>query len=157
MALSDELLEQANHLANREPKRPRQADLRRAVSTAYYSLFHLRVSSAISQWKSPQQRAQIARGFEHSAMKEDSKTQVDPADDHLKIVDKAFAELQQHRHAADYSYVKKWSRTEVQSHVGTSADALTSWKIIQMKSWQQITSSRCSSRNTDTNSETLAS
>jgi hypothetical protein len=97
MALSDDLLEQANHLANREPKRPRQASLRRAVSTAYYSLFHLLVSSAISQWKSPQQRAQMARGFEHRAMKEASKKipykQVDPADvfvaDHLKIVAKA--------------------------------------------------------------------
>ena len=139
MALSDDLLEQANHLANREPKRPRQASLRRAVSTAYYSLFHLLVSSAISQWKSPQQRAQMARGFEHRAMKEASKKipnkQVDPADvfvaDHLKIVAKAFVELQQHRHAADYSYVEKWSRTEVQSHVDTAADALTSWKIIQ--------------------------
>jgi len=139
MALPDDLLEQANHLANREPKRPKQASLRRAVSTAYYSLFHLLVSSAISQWKSPQQRAQMARGFEHGAMKEASKKipnrQFDPADvfvaDHLKIVAKAFVDLQQHRHAADHSYVKKWSRTEVQSHVDTAADALTSWKIIK--------------------------
>jgi uncharacterized protein (UPF0332 family) len=139
MALPDDLLEQANHLANREPKRPRQASLRRAVSTAYYSLFHLLVSSAISQWKSPQQRAHMARGFEHGAMREASKKtsnkQFDPADvfvaDHLKIVAKAFVDLQQHRHAADYSYVKKWSRTEAQSHVDTAADALASWKIIQ--------------------------
>jgi hypothetical protein len=73
MALADDLLEQANHLANHEPKRPRQASLRQAVSTAYYSLFHLLISSAISQWKSPRQRAQMARGFEHTAMKDASK------------------------------------------------------------------------------------
>jgi uncharacterized protein (UPF0332 family) len=51
MALAEDLLEQARHLAKREPKRPKQASLRRAVSAAYYSLFHLLVSSAILQWK----------------------------------------------------------------------------------------------------------
>jgi hypothetical protein len=74
--------------------------------------------------------------------------------DHLKTVAKAFVELQQHRHTADYSYVKKWSRTEVQSHVDTAADAVTSWKIIQNEELEEITSSRCSSRNAETNSET---
>lgn len=38
--LHRELLEQARHLATREPRRPRQASLRRAVSAAYYALFH---------------------------------------------------------------------------------------------------------------------
>ena len=59
----------------------------------------------------------MARGFEHRAMKEASKKipnkQVDPAD--VFVAD----------------HLKKWSRTEVQSHVDTAADALTSWKIIQ--------------------------
>jgi len=41
MAFPNDLLEQAKHLAIREKKRPRQASLRRAVSTAYYALFHL--------------------------------------------------------------------------------------------------------------------
>ena len=41
MSFPNDLLEQARHLANREPKRPKQASLRRAVSTAYYALFHL--------------------------------------------------------------------------------------------------------------------
>jgi hypothetical protein len=69
MALADDLLEQAHHLAKREPKRPRQASLRRAVSTAYYSLFHLLISSAILQWKGVHQRSQMARGFERGPMK----------------------------------------------------------------------------------------
>jgi uncharacterized protein (UPF0332 family) len=45
------LLEQAKHLANREKKRPRQASLRRAVSTAYYALFHLLIYEATLNWK----------------------------------------------------------------------------------------------------------
>ena len=41
MTFPDELLEQAHHLANRERKRPRQASLRRAVSSAYYARFSI--------------------------------------------------------------------------------------------------------------------
>lgn len=44
MGLPEDLLEQAGHLARRERKRPRQASLRRAVSAAYYALFHLLTS-----------------------------------------------------------------------------------------------------------------
>jgi hypothetical protein len=73
MALADDLLEQAKHLANREPKRPRQASLRRAVSTAYYSVFHLLISAAVSNWKGIEQRSSLARGFDHKTMKQASK------------------------------------------------------------------------------------
>jgi uncharacterized protein (UPF0332 family) len=47
VAFADDLLEQALHLANRERKGPRQASLRRAVSTAYYALFHLLISERL--------------------------------------------------------------------------------------------------------------
>src|SRR3984885_79457 len=128
MAFADDLLEQAKHLANREPKRPRQASLRRAVSTAYYSLFHLLISASISNWKNPIHRPQIARGFEHSAMKVASKKTAnrifDKADavvgGHLKIVAQAFVDLQQHRHFADYDYAKKWSKTQVRTDIDTA-------------------------------------
>ncbi|MGA3039822.1 MAG: hypothetical protein ABSF54_03410, partial [Bryobacteraceae bacterium] len=146
-ALADDLLEQARHLVKREPKRPNQASLRRAVSTAYYALFHLLVSSAILQWKSVHQRAQMARGFDHGTMKDASKKtvnrQFDPGDaaiaGQLKAVAQAFIDLQQNRHAADYSYLKKWSRTEAQSHVDTAAAAFGSWKLSSMRSLQRTT------------------
>jgi len=51
MSLHYDLLEQAQHLANRERKQPRQASLRRAISSAYYALFHLLISEAVSKWK----------------------------------------------------------------------------------------------------------
>ena len=73
MPFPDHLLEQAQHLANRERKRPRQASLRRAVSTAYYALFHLLVSEAILNWKRVDQRHLLARFFEHGKMKSDQK------------------------------------------------------------------------------------
>ena len=57
MALASDLLEQAYHLACREPKRPRQASLRRAVSTSCYALFHLLISEATLNWRQSSQRA----------------------------------------------------------------------------------------------------
>ena len=48
MGLATDLLEQAEHLSKREPRRPRQASLRRAISSAYYALFHLLVEEASS-------------------------------------------------------------------------------------------------------------
>jgi hypothetical protein len=45
MSLQGDLLEQARHLAKRERRRPKQASLRRAISTAYYyALIHLLVA-----------------------------------------------------------------------------------------------------------------
>src|SRR5713226_8337987 len=69
MRLPEGLLEQAQHLARREPKRPKQASLRRAISTAYYALFHLLISEAILSWKRVEDRDDLARMFEHTNMK----------------------------------------------------------------------------------------
>ena len=46
MSLHADLLEQAEQLAQLDPRRPKQANLRRAVSSAYYALFHLLTSEA---------------------------------------------------------------------------------------------------------------
>jgi hypothetical protein len=46
MSLATDLLEQARHLLRRERRRPRQASLRRAISAAYYALFHLLIEEA---------------------------------------------------------------------------------------------------------------
>ena len=44
MPYHDELLTQAGELIHKDAARSTQADYRRAVSTAYYALFHLLVS-----------------------------------------------------------------------------------------------------------------
>ncbi len=48
MSFADDLLTQAEHLANWESE-PTQAALRRAVSTAYYALFHLLIDEAVGK------------------------------------------------------------------------------------------------------------
>jgi len=58
-----DLLEVAHKLLWAEPET--QATLRRAVSTAYYALFHLLIEAACKNWAQPQQRGNLARQFDH--------------------------------------------------------------------------------------------
>jgi uncharacterized protein (UPF0332 family) len=141
------LLEQAKHLANREKKRPRQASLRRAVSTAYYALFQLLIHEATLNWKRVDQRALLARFFEHGKMKAASEKQrgdlnsyfkTNPAPSpeldcarHLHRVADTFFQSQQQRHTADYDNSKTWTRTEVLTLIDLVDAALESWHTIR--------------------------
>lgn len=67
MTLAKDFLSQARMLAHREPRRPKQASLRRAASAAYYALFHLLVDAASRQLASGtgslELRHRVARVF----------------------------------------------------------------------------------------------
>ncbi len=76
MAFADDLLEQAYRLASRQKENASQASLRRAVSTAYYDLFHLLIDEAVSNLAVERQRGDIGRTFEHKAMKNVCEGQV---------------------------------------------------------------------------------
>jgi len=142
MAYHDDLLEQAHHLANRERTQPRQASLRRAISSAYYALFHLLISEAVSKWKITAQRPQLARIFEHARMNAASERVLnvklfpfageDPAVvAHLKKLATAFSELYEQRQTADYDLARQWSRTEVLTLIEAVAEAFRSVKAIR--------------------------
>ena len=77
MSLARDLLAQAQMLATREPKKPRQASLRRAVSSAYYALFHQLVDAASRQLVSGSDntrlRHRVSRSFRHNEMKNTCK------------------------------------------------------------------------------------
>ncbi|MGA3186902.1 MAG: hypothetical protein ABSF22_07300 [Bryobacteraceae bacterium] len=68
MPFADDLLKDAYHLAARGGKKPKQSSLRRAVSTAYYALFHLLIADFVVNWKTTGQRARLGRMFEHRKM-----------------------------------------------------------------------------------------
>ncbi len=149
MAYPEDLLEQAMHLAQREPKRPKQASLRRAVSSAYYALFHLLISETVKNWKRPQERATLARMFEHTEMRRVSANRRDelrayfnsvprPADGlesarnrRLLSITETFVNMLQHRHTADYDGAKAWSRVEVLDQIEGVQEAFESWKSIK--------------------------
>lgn len=72
--LHDDLLIQASALLSLDARRPRQANLRRAISTAYYAVFHAigyqvgRQVVGLKQQDS-ELRTLVCRSLEHAEMK----------------------------------------------------------------------------------------
>lgn len=143
MGLAQDLLHQADHLARYEGINPSQASLRRAVSTAYYALFHLLIDEAGMRWQgSPEARTGLERGFQHRAMRDISMKFRNPVweDWHssqqtvpgaLQRVASAFVDLQEERHLADYDNHEQWSATEVQVTLNTARSAFQDWQSIR--------------------------
>ncbi len=147
MSFPTDSLEQARHLANREPKRPKQASLRRAVSTAYYALFHLLSIETAKNWSRPAERFTVARMLDHGTMARVCVTKRDKLNElfktrpapgraldvlrHLHLIADTFADMQDHRHNADYNGEIEWSRTDVLEKIESVEDAFRSWKEIR--------------------------
>src|SRR5512140_3486294 len=70
MSLAEELLDLARRISELDGANPQQASLRRAVSTAYYSLFHLIIDAATANWSQSELRPLLGRVFEHGKMKQ---------------------------------------------------------------------------------------
>ncbi len=142
MAFHEELIEHALFLAQLKwPEEPNQAELRRAISAAYYALFHLLTSEASLNWKNDSQRNRFARMFDHARMKTCSARvasrpmPTDPSQakafTDLKTVALAFVKLQQERHSADYDNSIVWSRKEVGALVSQAKAAMATWTAIR--------------------------
>ena len=144
MAYHDDLIQHAVFLSELNlPLEPKQVDLRRAVSAAYYGLFHLLTTEAAQNWKHQSQRDRFARMFDHGRMKTCSSRissrplPVDPAEiptaKDLKLIADSFVELQQARHFADYDNSRVWSRTQVWEMICVAEDAIAAWSNIREK------------------------
>ena len=139
MSFADDLLDQAYHLATRERKHPKQASLRRAVSNAYYALFHLLIDETVGNWSVERQRSILARTFDHGKMKNVCDLHLkqfynagSPSDGlKLKNVAQSFVDLQQMRHAADYDNGFQWSRIDAIGKVDAASAAFKDWRSIR--------------------------
>jgi uncharacterized protein (UPF0332 family) len=143
MGLAEDLLQQADHLVTYEGLNPSQANLRRAVSTAYYALFHLLVEAAALRWSgSPEARTGVERGFQHGAMKSisiqfrkqtwrDWHGNQQPVPSAIQKIASAFVDLQEERHMADYDNHEQWTVTEVQETLNTARSAFQHWHSIR--------------------------
>ena len=141
MDFAQELLELARALAGLHPEKTHQASLRRAVSTAYYAIFHLLISEATSNWARPELRNSLGRCFDHGPMKSASEFQVaqmnalktsslTEADQDLLTVANSFVQAQQRRIDADYNLAKEWGALEVSAHIGSVEEAFRAWRRI---------------------------
>jgi uncharacterized protein (UPF0332 family) len=135
--MHEDLIAQAKQLAMADSRRPKQANLRRAISSAYYALFHFLVSESCravvgTGADRPHFRTALARAFEHTTMakacasfggstlpasvsKGFPATFSIPAP--LRNAASAFVEAQEKRHAADYDLTERFSRADVLAFV----------------------------------------
>ena len=140
-ALNDDLLELAAQLTS--AYEPKEASLRRSVSTAYYALFHLLIYEATLNWSISEQRSALGRAFDHGTMKqacaqrksEAKRRGPTPAtpgtEESLKFVADTFVRLQDHRHAADYDTSRAWSETDAAELVVSVIEAFGQWAAIR--------------------------
>ncbi|MGO9255759.1 MAG: hypothetical protein ACLQU1_05590 [Bryobacteraceae bacterium] len=135
MAFADDLLSDAKHLAARGGKNPRQSSLRRAVSTAYYALFHLLTADFVRNWKRPDQRVRLGRMFDHKRMRQATFRPQGPkptlVEADLQKVIEAFGDLQDDRLIADYDFGRDWSRGEVMESLATADEGFKAWRTIR--------------------------
>jgi uncharacterized protein (UPF0332 family) len=112
-----------------------QALLRRAVSTAYYAVFHLLIEDACANWAYTGQRSRLARQFDHRRMKEASvfTAKRSPAGSDLYVVSKTFVRLQERRHEADYDLAVTFSSLDVTVDLRAAELAFQSWELIRQQ------------------------
>lgn len=152
MSLPQDLLAQARFLATKEPRRPKDASLRRAVSSAYYALFHLLVDEAsrflVSGSDRDPLRNLVVRGFTHLEMGRTAKAFSSgygglaqhiqsiipdasgfPA--RLSTVAAVFWDLQTARHSADYDVSYRLTRSQTLALIRRAESAFADWEKIR--------------------------
>jgi len=112
--------------------------MRRAISTAYYAIFHLLIEDACCNWTRAEQRSKLARMFDHGRMAEASrvrakefKSATGSAELLLYTVADAFWQLQEQRHAADYDLSNTLSTADVELAINQATGAFRSWNAIR--------------------------
>lgn len=151
MTLHQDLLDQANYLAVYEAGKPKQATLRRAVSAAYYSLFHLLVGEGTAILGSKigaHGRAKLRRSFAHNDMKTVCISYVTsttagkfnaqiapllafPIASEIKMIAGTFVDLQEHRHLADYDLSVNFNRFYTMSLIAQVESAFADWQTVK--------------------------
>jgi uncharacterized protein (UPF0332 family) len=161
MALHDDLLDLAFRLVGPVPPAPAlapaagaavpapgaapgpsakpQAELRRAISTAYYAVFHLLISVSAERGVATMAlRPYVARNFEHRHMLAvcrkytglaiDMTGQPVPAE--IQRIADSFVQLQNARHKADYNIKDSVTPVEAQTFVQMAGDAFADWATV---------------------------
>ena len=149
MSFHRDLLRQARQLATHEPRRPRQASLRRATSAAYYALFHLLINEATTRLVSGRDRQRLrqvlGRAFSHYEMRSVAKSFAsggvaprlqfamhgEPVQRELRKVATAFVDLQAARHEADYDTARRFTREESLGLVEQAETAFENWRLVR--------------------------
>ena len=147
MDLVDAFFDHAAALVDpQRPSKTEQIDFRRAVSAAYYAVFHLLTMTAAEHWAVKNDRHRFARLFEHNRIKTASVSlpnrlkerlgdvpseQDRKTTDALTFIAGEFIALQQDRHSADYDNSKVWSYTEVENAITRAQILYLKWNTVR--------------------------
>jgi hypothetical protein len=158
-----ELLQLARDLAVLDPRRPRQVALRRAVSTAYYALYHRIVldgaNHLVGYWAAGDDAAvgeAATRWFTHTRVaaacavfagatpagrfgsKAGAAVAKRAVSAELQTVARAFLELQSRRHEADYDGSVDFTRQEVLNVVRRTEKTFEVWRACEDPFWKRF-------------------
>ena len=128
-----DLLDTARRLAHPGAAQPTQADLRRAVSTAYYALFHCLAAAAADLLtgsdRSPEWH-QVYRALEHGKAKRACRQQGALRAFPMEVNSFAemFADLQGARHEADYALEGEYSKPDVLTIINRAENAINEFE-----------------------------
>lgn len=148
-SLSGQLVAQAEHLLRLDRWRPKQANVRRAVSATYNGLFHFLGDEAGRAFvgggaaKRPL-RAALARALEHGSVRAACERMASagapgslpaslrvcwrgPLSPDLRTFTRAFADLQDARHRADYDRNTTVRRADVERSLFLAREAMACW------------------------------
>ena len=131
MRLGQDFLVTARRLSRANPSRPRQADLKRAISTAYYALFHTLAHESADRFigtgnnASKQAWVQVYRALDHRFAK-DAGQRAKKLGFPKEIVNFAdtFRDLQEERHRADYDPSARFTRGDALIAVANAEQAM---------------------------------
>ena len=147
MSLEHDLLAQSQSLARLDRRRPKQANLRRATSAAYYGLFHLLTDEASRRLVRTSgrfaHRNMIRRAFVHGDMRSTCRAFLQPTrpswliatgvsvSPELLVVAEAFDFLQQERHDADYNHAAIFTRIRALEAARRATRAFAAWEQVR--------------------------
>ena len=149
MNLADGFLALARRLTHPDPDWPRQVGFRRAVSTAYYALFHLLTEefARLFVQNDPGLLSRVTRTVDHKPLKDASALfsksritlpkslqpkngQFEVPEDLLTVTE-AVSQLQEERELADYDRARRLTQTEAQLAVAQAEVAFQAWERIR--------------------------
>ena len=139
----DHLFEQASKLISAQAGRPRQADIRRAISAAYYAIFHATITAAVDQFVGVTNRDRsryglVYRSVSHAWLRDLCKEVQKPTlsnrfkpyapstgfGPNITTFAAAVVELQEKRHSADYDVMIRVNRSDAALVIATARAAL---------------------------------
>lgn len=140
----DHLFEQADKLIASPPAGPpRQVDLRRAISSAYYGVFHYMLTAAADEFvgvtkKNTNRYTLVYRSIDHRDLRElcmETKKQTltakyqkfAPANgfgENIQAFASTFVELQEKRNSADYDPSSRMKTSDASLAIATARDAV---------------------------------